>query len=187
LRDAEGRPSFDFLQEQPWRRARAAPLPFDLLTLRGKDLTRGPLEEHREILRAEVVPRLPDSIRYPKTLEASPAELIEAVREQRIRGHRRAKRRDSPYKLGQRSVVWQKMRFLQRRDFVLDGYTPTGRNFDVIFVGYYQGRALIFVGKLLASRRRCEPRYSGNSRSSKPNDVRSRTCPRRVAVSGAKD
>jgi ATP-dependent DNA ligase len=42
---------------------------------------------------------LPDSIRYSETLEASPAELIDAVREQGFEGIV-AKRRDSPYKPG---------------------------------------------------------------------------------------
>jgi bifunctional non-homologous end joining protein LigD len=72
-----------------------------LLTLRGTDLTREPLEERRGILRAEVMPLLPDSIRYSETMEASTAELIEAVREQGFV----AKRRDSPYKPGQRGRV----------------------------------------------------------------------------------
>jgi hypothetical protein len=42
-------------------------------------------------------------------LEASPADLIAAVREQGFEGIV-AKRRDSPCKPGQRSAVWQKMR-----------------------------------------------------------------------------
>jgi bifunctional non-homologous end joining protein LigD len=52
----------------------------------GRDLTREPLEKRREILRARVMPRLSDSIRYSETREASPAELIEAVREQGFEG-----------------------------------------------------------------------------------------------------
>jgi bifunctional non-homologous end joining protein LigD len=62
------------------------------------------------------------------------------VREQGFEGIV-AKRRDSPYKPGQRSAVWQKMRVLQRRDFVIGGYTPAGRNFDAILIGDYDGRA----------------------------------------------
>ena len=71
------------------------------------------------------MPLLPDSIRYSETLEASPAELIDAVREQGFEGIV-AKRRDSPYKPDQRSAAWQKMRILQRRDFVIGGYTRDG-------------------------------------------------------------
>jgi bifunctional non-homologous end joining protein LigD len=93
------------------------------------------------------MPLLPDSIRYSEALEASPAKLIEAVREQGFEGIV-AKRRDSPYKPGQRSAVWQKMRVLQRRDFVIGGYTPAGRNFDAILIGDYDGRALRYVAKV---------------------------------------
>ncbi|MEA2648728.1 MAG: hypothetical protein QOG61_1163 [Candidatus Binataceae bacterium] len=40
-------------------------------------------------LRTKVMSLLPDSIRYSETMEASPGELIEAVREQGFEGHRR--------------------------------------------------------------------------------------------------
>src|ERR1700693_3551680 len=90
---------------------------------------------------------MPDSIRYSETMETSPAELIQAVREQGFEGIV-AKRRDSAYKPGQRSAVWQKMRVLQRRDFVIGGDTPAGRNFDAILIGDYDGRALRYVAKV---------------------------------------
>jgi ATP-dependent DNA ligase len=105
----DGRPSFNVLQSHRGAGPELHLYAFDLLTLRGRDLKRKPLEERREILRAEVMPLLPDSIRYSETLEATPVELIEAVREQGFEGIV-AKRRDSPYKPGQRSAVWQKMR-----------------------------------------------------------------------------
>src|ERR1700693_1059811 len=95
------------------------------------------------------MPLLPNSIPYSKTLEASPAELIEAVREQGFEGIV-AKRRDSPSKLGQRSGAWRKMRVLQRRDLLIGRYIPGGRNFDSILVGYDWGRELTFVGKVRA-------------------------------------
>jgi bifunctional non-homologous end joining protein LigD len=91
--------------------------------------------------------QLPDSIRYSETLEASPVELIEAVREQGFEGIF-AKRRDSPYKPGQRSAAWQKMRVLQRRDFTIGGYTPARLNFEAILIGDRDGRALQYVAKL---------------------------------------
>jgi bifunctional non-homologous end joining protein LigD len=109
-----------------------------LLTLQGKDLTQEPLEKRRELSRDRVMPRLPDSIRYSEALEASPAELIEAVREQGFEGIV-AKRRNSLYEPGKRSGARQKMRVLQKRDFVIGGYTPAARNFDAILVGYYEG------------------------------------------------
>jgi bifunctional non-homologous end joining protein LigD len=93
--------------------------------LRSRDLIREPLKRRRELLRTKVMPLPPDSIRYSETMETTPAELIVAVREQGFEGIV-AKRRDSRYKPGQRSAVWQKMRVLQRRDFVIGGYTPAG-------------------------------------------------------------
>ena len=89
---ADGRPSF-VLQNHG-----AGPelhlYAFDLLTLRGRDLVRETLEARRELSRTKVMPLLPDSIRYSESLDASPAELIEAVREQGFEGIV-AKRRDS--------------------------------------------------------------------------------------------
>ena len=40
------------------------------------------------------------------------------------------------------------MRVLQRRDFVIGGYTPAGRNFDAILIGDHEGRALQYVAKV---------------------------------------
>jgi bifunctional non-homologous end joining protein LigD len=40
------------------------------------------------------------------------------------------------------------MRVLQRRDFVIGGYTPAGRNFDAILIGDYEGGALQYVAKV---------------------------------------
>jgi ATP-dependent DNA ligase len=87
---ADGRPSFNVLQNHRGAGPELHLYAFDLLTLRGRDLTRVGLEERREILRAEVMRLLPDSIRYSETLEASPVALIEAVREQGSRASSRS-------------------------------------------------------------------------------------------------
>jgi DNA ligase D-like protein (predicted ligase) len=147
--DSEGRLSFNVLQNHRSRETELQFYVFDLLILRGKDLTQQSLEKRRELLRTKVMPGLPDSIRYSETLRASPAELIEAVREQGFEGIV-AKRRDSLYEPGKRSGAWQKMRVLQSREFVIGGYTAGGRNFDGILVGYYEGGKLIYVAKVRA-------------------------------------
>jgi bifunctional non-homologous end joining protein LigD len=144
---ADGRPSFNVLQNHRGAGPELQLYAFDLLTLRGEDLTQEPLERRHELLRTKMMPLLPHSIRYSETMEVSPAELIEAVREQGFEGIV-AKRRDSPYKPGQWSAAWQKMRVLQRRDFAIGGYTPTGRNFDAILIGDYKGRAFQYVAKV---------------------------------------
>jgi len=147
--DSEGQPSFNVLQNQRSRETELQFYVFDLLILSGKDLTQQSLEKRRELLRLKVMPRLPDSIRYSETLQASPAELIAAVREQGFEGIV-AKRRDSLYEPGKRSGAWQKMRVLQSREFVIGGYTPSARNFDGILIGHYDGRELHYVAKVHA-------------------------------------
>jgi ATP-dependent DNA ligase len=73
--DTDGHLSFNVLQNHRGVGTELQLYAFDLMTLRGRDLTREPLEKRREILRARVMPRLSDSIRYSETMEASPAEF----------------------------------------------------------------------------------------------------------------
>jgi ATP-dependent DNA ligase len=115
-----------------------------LLTPQGKHPTEEPLEKRCELLRTKVMSRLPDSIRYSETLEASPTELIDAVREQGFEGIV-AKRRNSHYEPGKRSGGWQRMRVLQRRDSVIGGYTPAGINFDAILLALTRARAQVYL------------------------------------------
>src|SRR5258708_38657894 len=69
------------------------------------------------------------------------------MRKRRFKGYRREETRPA-YKPGVISVTWQKMRVLQRRDFVIGGYTPAGRNFGAILIGDYEARALKYVAKV---------------------------------------
>src|SRR5690606_29986637 len=61
-----------------------------------------------------------------------------------------AKRSDSIYVSGDRSTAWQKMRVGLGQEFVVGGYSPGPRGFDSLLVGYYQGRSLMFAGKVRA-------------------------------------
>jgi ATP-dependent DNA ligase len=100
--DADGRPSFNVLQNHLGDRPLLHFYAFDLLALRAKDLTEEPLEERRGLLRRKVIPLLPDSIRYSETLEASAADVVDAVRRQGLEGVV-AKRRHCLYEPGKRS------------------------------------------------------------------------------------
>ena len=55
------------------------------------------------------MPTLDEPIRFSETLQASPADLIHAIREQGLEGIV-AKRLDSSYESGKRSGAWVKMR-----------------------------------------------------------------------------
>jgi hypothetical protein len=132
--DEKGRPSFNLLQN--YRRA-GTPLQFyafDVLTLAGRSLQDRPLEERRKVLRTKVLPRMPDSVLFSETLEASASEIREPVKVQGLEGVI-AKRRDSLYESGRRSGAWVKMRVNKSRELVVGGYVANGKNFDSIVVG----------------------------------------------------
>ena len=135
--DETGRPSFNALQN--YRRA-GTPLQFyafDVLTLAGRNLQNEPLEERRKVLRTKVMPRMPESVLFSETLEATASEVTEAVKAQGLEGVI-AKRRDSLYESGRRSGAWVKMRVNKSRELVVGGYVTNGKNFDSIVVGFYE-------------------------------------------------
>jgi bifunctional non-homologous end joining protein LigD len=68
--DENGKPSFNLLQG--FGSANAIVLyAVDLLMLRGKDARLWPLDDRREQLR-EIIPLLPDAIRYSETFNGAP-------------------------------------------------------------------------------------------------------------------
>jgi len=84
--DETGRPSFSVLQN--YHRA-STPLQFyafDVLTLAGRSLQNERLEERRRVLRTKVMPRMPESVVFSETLEATASEVTEAVKTQGLEG-----------------------------------------------------------------------------------------------------
>jgi bifunctional non-homologous end joining protein LigD len=81
---------------------------FDSPVLAGADLRSEPLTTRRAKLR-ELISKLPDTIRFSETFDASASELMAAVRSNGLEGVV-AKRRDSSYKPGDRSGAWVKVR-----------------------------------------------------------------------------
>jgi bifunctional non-homologous end joining protein LigD len=61
-----------------------------------------------------------------------------------------AKRKDSRYVAGERSDAWQKLKLDRQQEFVVGGYRPGPHGIDALLVGYYEGRALRFAGKVRA-------------------------------------
>ncbi len=138
----EGRPSFDALAERMHvrenKRARrlAAARPvtfmiFDVLRLYGVDLCDRPYRERRATLdRLEldgdrwcVPPAFDDG---PATLAASQEHGLEGVV---------AKRLDAPYRPGQRSPDWVKVKHVHTADLVVGGYRPGERPLGALLVG----------------------------------------------------
>src|SRR5215471_6383299 len=144
--DESGKPSFSVLQNYG---SAGVPLNFyifDVLVLRGEDLTREPLTKRRELLEQHVLAALDEPIRYSPGLQASLADLIRSVKAQGLEGLV-AKKRNSCYEPGQRSGAWQKMRINRGQEFVIAGYTPAPKNFDALVIGHYDGGNLMYAAR----------------------------------------
>jgi DNA ligase D-like protein (predicted ligase) len=144
--DADGKPSFNLLQNYG---SAVAPLHFfvfDVLVLNGKDVMADPLVKRRELLEKRVLPKLSEPVRYSHELKASLKDLIHSVKAQGLEGLV-ARRRESKYEPGLRSGAWQKMRLNQGQEFVIAGYTPSPKNFDALVIGYYDGGKLIYAAR----------------------------------------
>ena len=143
--DDSGRPSFNALQNY------ASGIPifyyvFDVLVLSGQDVMAEPLAKRREILQTQVLPKLGEPIRQSPELNASLADVINAVRAQGLEGVV-AKNLSSSYEPGRRSGSWRKMRINKGQEFVIGGYTVGPKTFDALVFGYYEGGKLLYAGR----------------------------------------
>jgi bifunctional non-homologous end joining protein LigD len=144
--DAEGRPSFNTLQNYG---SAGAPLHFfifDVLVLGGRDVMALPLVNRRALIEKHVLPELADPIRYSPILEGTLKNLIASVKVQGLEGLI-AKRRDSVYEPGLRSGAWMKMRVNAGQEFVIGGYTLGGTTFDALVFGYYDEGKLMYAAR----------------------------------------
>jgi ATP-dependent DNA ligase len=106
------------------------------------------LEERREQLR-EAIKHLPDTIRYSEIFSVPLAALMRAVREHQLE-EIVAKRAGSQYRSGKRCGEWLKWQANRGQEFVIGGYVPSDNLLDSILIGYYDGRDLVYGGRIRA-------------------------------------
>lgn len=145
----DGRTSFQALQNafSGGRRALAY-FVFDLLWLDGEDLSGRPLLERKAALRALVGER-GGAIRYAAHVEAPGAEVLREACRLGLEGIV-SKRADAAYRPG-RNATWTKAKCIARQELVVGGFTdPEGsrEGLGALLVGYHQGGALRFAGKV---------------------------------------
>jgi len=143
--DDDGRPSFSALQNFT-SGAAIVYYVFDVMVLKGRDVTGEPLERRQALLERAVLPTLKEPVRYPGSLDADLRDLIHSVKAQGLEGLV-AKRRDSRYEPGLRSGAWMKMRVNRGQEFVIGGYTPGTKTFDALVIGYYEGDRLLYAAR----------------------------------------
>jgi bifunctional non-homologous end joining protein LigD len=144
--DESGRPSFNALQNFGSAKTPIFYCVFDLMILKGRDVMSETLDARRDLLESEVLPHLNEPIRSSPLLPGTVADLVRSVKLQGLEGLI-AKRRNSRYESGARSVAWLKMRVNRGQEFVIGGYTMGGSTFDALVFGYYAGKDLIYVAR----------------------------------------
>jgi DNA ligase D-like protein (predicted ligase) len=143
--DESGRPDFHRLQHFSAEASRIHYFVFDLLILRGHDLTQLPLTERRKLLKA-ITPRSP-RLPISEQFDISPDAMISAVRHQALEGVV-AKRKTSGYEEGKRTGSWAKMRVNRGQELVIGGFIPGPHGIDSIIVGHYRGKDLVYVARV---------------------------------------
>jgi bifunctional non-homologous end joining protein LigD len=145
--DRQGRPSFQALQHRSAHPRHAIVFyTFDVLHLDGEDLTGLPLRERRAHLPGIVKG---SAVLVSQELPGTAEQVIAAVQQLGLEGVI-AKRKDSRYEAAQRSGAWVKLKLDKQQEFVIGGYRPGTHGVDALLVGYYDGQALKFAGKVRA-------------------------------------
>ena len=143
--DDAGRPKFHLLQQFRSQAPRIRYFIFDLLILKGHDLTGLPLTERRKPL--DTIKLKSKRIGISDQFNVSARAMLAGVRKQELEGVI-AKRRDSRYESGKRSGSWTKYRVNRSQEFVIGGFIPGPHGVDSIIVGYYRGKNLIYVARV---------------------------------------
>lgn len=118
---------------------------FDLLFLNGENLKDLPLIERRSRLVKLVKPC--KRVRFSGNLEGDANTVMEVVRQHGLEGVV-AKKKDSIYLSGRRSSSWLKLLLKEEEEFIIGGYRPLGRNFEILLVGRMEEGKFVFTGKV---------------------------------------
>nr|WP_315085919.1 DNA ligase D [uncultured Chryseobacterium sp.] len=141
----------DFGSVQNWRSESDGILlyyVFDILWYKGKDLTDLTLCERKAVLK-EILP-VNDIIKISAPFYTSGIEFLEAAKQMGLEGIM-AKKKDSLYHTRARTKDWLKIKANKRQEVVIGGFTlndDSRKYFSSILVGVYQGKDLIYTGKV---------------------------------------
>lgn len=119
---------------------------FDILELDGKDLTRLPLLDRKEKLRAVLTDGT--HVRYCDHVASEGKAFFAAAVEQDLEGII-GKRTDSLYAKGVRGKNWVKIKNHRSQEAVIGGYTAprnSRKHFGALLLGVYEKDELVYVG-----------------------------------------
>ena len=175
IADAEGRTDFQALQSSMGSPEGKRPtyILFDLLALDGQDLRVRPLIERKEALEA-LLKGAPENLRYSAHVRGGGKECFQAACGENLEGIV-GKRANSLYS-GTRNGDWIKMKCGKRQEFVVGGYTLSGKRasgVSSILLGIYEGEGLRYAGRAgtglsEADRESLEAQFKGLKRAESP-------------------
>ncbi len=119
---------------------------FDLLYLNGHDTTSLPNIQRKELLKEALVEN--DFIKYCDHVEKSGIDFFEAAKANNLEGII-AKRADSTYNEGRRTVEWLKIKHHNTEEVIIAGFTePRGsrKKFGALILGRYKNNKLVYAG-----------------------------------------
>ena len=143
--DEQGRPRFGLLQRSAGTLVYCV---FDLLELEGEPVLDRPWSERRELLDPLIVPDDP-VVRASPAFPDGPA-LLAAARQQGLEGIV-SKRRDAPYRPGQRTGDWVKSKVRQEQELVIAGYRlgqGSRERFGALVAAVNDPRGLVWAGNV---------------------------------------
>jgi bifunctional non-homologous end joining protein LigD len=148
--DAKGRSQFQLLQNYQ-RKKGGIPYYylFDILSYEGKDLTKLPLIDRKEILKKLLSGSKRSLLKFSDHIEKNGIAFFRKAKRKGLEGII-AKKRDSTYQF-RRSKDWLKIKTGKRQEVVIGGFTqPKGgrTRFGALLVGVYENDQLIYVGHL---------------------------------------
>ena len=145
--DSKGKSDFGLLQNFRSAEPKIHYYVFDILMLKGKDVSQLPLEERRRLF-GKIIPRN-DHISESAVEHGSATKMLKFVKQHGLEGIV-AKRSDSSYEPGRRSGLWQKYRLNLQQEFVVGGYSRATGGFDALIIGFYRGKDLLFAARVRA-------------------------------------
>ena len=148
--DAHGRSDFQSLQGRDLgERPPIVYYLFDIVHLDGVSLAERPLEERRSALE-DLMRKAKRPVLLSPIFDEDPELVLKEAKAKGLEGII-LKRRGSRYESDRRSGTWLKLKNLNEQEFVIGGFTPPKNSrphFGAILVGYYEGRRLVYAGKV---------------------------------------
>ena len=145
--DDSGMSQFQLLQNyQKSGEGRLVYYVFDVLYADGHDLRDLPLRRRKEILH-KLVDGVPN-VQFSEHVEEKGKAFFEAAARAGLEGIM-AKNAASPYREGQRTDDWLKIKAKRRQEAVIGGFTePRGsrKGFGALVLGVYEGDDLVYIG-----------------------------------------